>query len=198
MRIAEPGGRDGLNDDGGKASMNSIRDGVQKFRRRLDTDAKLKNDPLCLRMAEQIDKYGDKLFADPIRVQTPAGPVTVYPQRTNNILEQFFRRLRRDHRRRTGDNRMNRALQAMLADTPLVKNLTNPNYMQLLLDGRPDLETLFADLDAVVDRKELAPDVDNDRILPGFRGLIKKPDLPAIIYEMAKAAAGVGKSNRVV
>lgn len=198
MRIAEPGGRDGLNDDGGKASMNSIREGVQKFRRRLDTRAKFKNDPLCVKMAEQIDKYGEKLFADPIQVQTPAGPVTVYPQRTNNILEQFFRRLRRDHRRRTGDNRMNRALQAMLADTPLVKNLSNPNYMELLLDGRPDLETLFADLDAVVDRKQLAPDEDNDRILPGFRSLTKKPDLPAKIYEMAKAAAGDGKSNRVV
>ncbi|MCF8053389.1 MAG: transposase, partial [Desulfobacterales bacterium] len=93
MRIAEAGGRNGLNDDGGTASMNRIRDGVEKFRRRLDTDEKLKSDPLFKKMAEQIDKYADKLFADPIQVQSPAGPTTVYPQRTNNILEQFFRRL---------------------------------------------------------------------------------------------------------
>ncbi|MCF8050846.1 MAG: transposase, partial [Desulfobacterales bacterium] len=140
------------------------------------------------KMAEQIDKYADKLFADPIQVQSPAGPTTVYPQRTNNILEQFFRRLRRDHRRRTGDNRMNRALQAMLADTPLVKNLSNPDYMELLLDGRPDLETLFAELDGVVDRKDLAPADDNDRILPGFKSLTKEQDLPARIFQMAKTA----------
>jgi hypothetical protein len=76
------------------------------------------SDPLCGKMAEQIDRYAHKLFADPIEVQTPSGPATVYPQRTDNILEQFFRSLRRDHRRRSGDN-------SMLADTPLVKNLSN-------------------------------------------------------------------------
>jgi len=198
MRIAEPGGRDGLNDDGGKASMNSIRRGVKKFRRQLDTNEKRKHDPLCSKMAQQIDKYAGKLFADPIQVKTPAGSITVYPQRTNNILEQFFRRLRRDHRRRTGDNRMNRALQTMLADTPLVKNLSNPKYMEILLDGRPDLETLFADLDTTVDWKDLTPDLDGDRILPEFRGLTKEPDLPAKIYEMANAANGKAKSNQVV
>ena len=198
MRIAEPGGRDGLNDDGSKTSMNSIRKGVKKFRRQLDTNQKRKHDPLCGKMAQQIDKYAGKLFADPIQVKTPAGSITVYPQRTNNILEQFFRRLRRDHRRRTGDNRMNRALQTMLADTPLVKNLSNPKYMEILLDGRPDLETLFADLDTTVDWKDLTPDLDGDRILPGFRGLPKEPDLPAKIYEMASAATGKAKSNQVV
>jgi len=78
-------------------------------------------------MAQEIDRYADKLFADPIQVQIPSGPATVYPQRTNNILEQFFRSLRRDHRRRSGDNSMYRALQTMLAGTPLVKNLSNPD-----------------------------------------------------------------------
>ncbi len=136
MRIAPSGGRDGLNDDGAAPAMESIRQSVGQFRHRLDAEAKLAADPLCRKLAEQIDKYHDKLFADPIDVQTPSGPQVVYPQRTNNILEQFFRSLRRDHRRRTGDNRMHRALQTMLADTPLVKNLSNPDYMKILLDGR--------------------------------------------------------------
>jgi hypothetical protein len=108
-------------------------------------------------MAEQIDKYAEKLFADPIQVKTPSGPATVYPQRSNNILEQFFRSLRRDHRRRSGDNSMHRVLQTMLADTPLVKKLSNPDYMQVLLEGRPNLETLFADLDITAASSELVP-----------------------------------------
>jgi len=70
--------------------------------------------------------------------------------------------------------------------------------MEILLDGRPDLETLFADLDTTVDWKDLTPDLDGDRILPGFRGLTKEPDLPAKIYEMASAATGKAKSNQVV
>jgi hypothetical protein len=90
MRIAVAGGRDGLNDGGCQSTMSGIRDGVVRFRRRLENDPKLASDPLCNKMAEQIDKYPDKLFADPIQVQTPSGPATVYPQSTNNILEQSF------------------------------------------------------------------------------------------------------------
>ena len=41
-------------------------------------------------MIAQIDKYGAKLFADPIPVQTPHGSLLIQPKRTNNILERFF------------------------------------------------------------------------------------------------------------
>jgi len=75
-------------------------------------------DALSGKMAEQIDKYGDKPFADPIEVDTPSGKSIIYPQRTNNILEQFFRGIRRKHRRKTGNNSMQRVLQTVLSDTP--------------------------------------------------------------------------------
>ena len=146
MRIAPPGGSNGLNDDGTTEAISSIRQSVERFRRKLDEDGKLSTDLLFRKMAKQIDKYGDKLFADPIEVDTPNGPVTIYPQRTNNILEQFFRGLRRGHRRKTGNNSMCRTLQTMLADTPLIKNLDNPDYMKILLDGKASLEELFAEL----------------------------------------------------
>jgi len=90
MRIAPVDGSNGLNDEGTPATMSTIRQAVQKFRSELDTDPKLANDPLCLKMAEQIDRYGDKLFADPITVNTPNGPTTIYPQRTNNISRGSF------------------------------------------------------------------------------------------------------------
>jgi len=82
MRIALPGG-DGLNDDGTTQAMTSIQEAVKRFRRRIHQDPTLASDPLCLKMAEQIDKYRDRLFADPIDVDTPSGPVRIYPQRTN-------------------------------------------------------------------------------------------------------------------
>jgi len=197
MRIADAGGLEGLNDDGGQVEMDGISDAVGRFRRRLDAETKLAQDPLCIKLAKQIDKYNDKLFAEPILVQTPRGPVLVYPQRTNNILEQFFRSLRRDHRRRTGDNRMHRALQTMLADTPLVKNLSNPHYMHILLDGRPNLEALFADLDRTA-ANHLEPNAETDRILPGFKALTKLPDLPFRISMIASAASDGVESNRIV
>ena len=198
MRIAVAGGRNGLNDDGAGIEMDTIRKRVDRFRHRLDTEAKLAADPLCCKLAEQIDKYHEKLFADPLHVSTPSGPVVIYPQRTNNILEQFFRSLRRDHRRRTGDNRMHRALQTMLADTPLVKNLSNPEYMKILLDGQPNLEALFADLDQNGASDKLAPNSDADRILPGFRALTKMVDLPYRMSAIASAETPGVKSNQIV
>jgi hypothetical protein len=73
--------------------------------------------------------------------------VLLQPQRTNNILEQFFRSLKRAHRRRTGNASSRRMLRTILAETPLVKNLGNPAYMKILLNGRPSLEAVFAEIE---------------------------------------------------
>jgi hypothetical protein len=93
---------------------------------------------------------------------------------------------------------MHRALQTILADTPLVKNLSNPHYMQILLDGRPSLEALFADLDIAAATNDLEPSIETDRILPGFKALTKMPDLPIRIAQLALAMPDGVKSNRIV
>jgi hypothetical protein len=195
MRIAPVDGGNGLNDDGTEEAISTIRQGVERFRQEIKKDPKLASDSLSLKMVEQIDKYGDKLFADPITVDTPNGPVTIYPQRTNNILEQFFRGLRRAYRRKTGNDSMGRALQAMLADTPLIKNLDNPDYMKILLDGKVNLEELFAELGAarLLNTEELQ--TDTDRILPGFRALIKLRGLPDQLIRSVTKTVKMAKSN---
>ncbi len=79
-----------MNDDGSNKSINSIQKAVGRFRSKLDKNANYKRDLLCQKLAKQIDKYDERLFADPIEVDTPSGKITIYPQRTNNLLEQFF------------------------------------------------------------------------------------------------------------
>jgi len=184
MRIALPGGS-GLNDDGTTQAISTIREGVMAFRTRIDQDRTLASDPLCLNMVKQINKYLDKLFNNPIVVDTPEGTVTLYPQRTNNILEQFFRALNRGNRRKTGNNSMQRMLKNMLVDTPLVKNLDNPDYMALLLNDKADLEELFASMDPFFLPKEFELQTGVDRILPGFRKIIKLPALPEHMIRLA-------------
>jgi hypothetical protein len=185
MRIALPDGPNGLNDDGTTQAISSIEESVMHFRSRIDQDPTLASDPLCLKMVDQIDKYRDKLFADPIEVDTPSGPVRIYPQRTNNILEQFFRELNRNNRRKTGNNSIQRLLKNMLADTPLVKNLDNPDYMATLLGDKPSLEDLFASMDPISVASEIELQSGVDRILPGFRKIIKLPALPEHLMRMA-------------
>ena len=101
MRIAPNSGRRGLNDEGQKGHIRTIENRVKKFRAWLTRRKDYPRNPAARKMIEQIDKYWAKLFADPITVQTPSGPILIQPQRTNNILEQFFRWLKRAHRRRT-------------------------------------------------------------------------------------------------
>ncbi len=195
MRIAPPGGGKGLNDDGTPKAMSGIRRGVEKFRCKLDNDHKLSDDHLIRKMAKQIDKYGDKLFADPIEVNTPNGTITVCPQRTNNILEQLFRGVRRGQRRKTGNGSMCRTLQTMLADTPLVKNLNNPEYMKYLLNGKDNLEELFAELGTMPSGNFSETQDNTDRILPGFRTLTNLPNLPELMIQLLTKLTEGGKSN---
>lgn len=193
MRIALPDGHKALNDNGDAKSISTIEKGVKRFRLELDTDPKLSNDLLVLKIAKQIDKYETKLFADPIKVTTQDGNSNVlFPQRTNNILEQFFRALRRGQRRKTGNNALSKTLQSMLADTPLVKNLENPVYFELLLDGEETLADCFARLQSDItttDMSDLSEYV--GRILPGFKPLLKSPTLPEKVENLLIAAQNV-------
>lgn len=195
MRIAPVGGSNGLKDEGSTEALSTIEQGVSRFRMELDQTPKLAADDRSRKMAEQIDKYDKKLFADPIHVQSPNGPIILYPQRTNNILEQFFRGLRRDHRRKTGNNTMSRYLRAMLTDTPLVKNLDNPAYMEILLNGKESLEDLFCDIGRSSPFEGQPHQPDNDRILPGFRALIKRAKLPEHIVALVTKERQAKKSN---
>lgn len=43
----------------------------------------------------------------------------------------------------------------MIADTPLVRNLENPHYLNILLQGRSSLEECFAQIDIDAVRTEM-------------------------------------------
>ena len=62
-------------------------------------------------------------------------------------MEQSFRSLKRDGRKKTGHRVLSKTLVAMLADTPLVRNLDNPDYLRILLQGKLTLAERFAEID---------------------------------------------------
>jgi hypothetical protein len=155
LRIAPFNGEEGLNDQGEELEMKVLERQVQAFAAQVRARADYATTPVLQKMIEQIEHYGPKLFADPLIVSTPQGPRTIQPQRTNNLLERFFRNLKRDCRHRTGCHSLGRSFRSMLPDTPLVKNLQNSEYMKILLDGQPSLAALFAQIDPANVREEL-------------------------------------------
>jgi hypothetical protein len=166
----------GLNDEGGQVSITSIEKKVTEFRQDI-LSSRHKDE--YRGMIKQIDKYWDKLFANPIVVYTPNGQFTIQPQRTNNILERFFRDLKHSNRRKSGTMSLNRTLKSILADTPLVKNLDNSDYLDIILDGCNTLEERFEKIDSKMVLKRLeAEKKNNERINPVVKKIIRRPDFP--------------------
>ena len=189
MRIAMPAGTHGLNDEGGSGHIRTIEKNVKAFRAWLTRRQDYPQDRAAGKMIEQIDHYWEKLFADPITVQTSSGHILIQPQRTNNILEQFFRRLKRAHRRRTGNASSGRMLRTILAETPLVRNLENPHYMQILFNGKPSLEAVFADIEIDTLRKAFSEAQDDPERIPAkLKPIIAMPDFPEKLLNMLEKA----------
>lgn len=69
MRIASQSGRCGLNDEGNKTNIRTIEYRVKKFRVWLTSRKDYPQNHDAQKMIAQIDKYWEKLFADPVTVQ---------------------------------------------------------------------------------------------------------------------------------
>lgn len=179
LAIAIPGDKKALNDDGLEADIKSIEEKVIGFREEIMADKTLGQKDEYKKMIGQIDKYWEKLFADPITVNTPNGKIIIQPQRTNNILERFFRDFKRGNRKKSGTISLNRTIRSILSDAPLVKNLDNPEYMKILLGDCRTLEERFEKIDTalVLDRLR-AEQNKTERISPDMKKIVRFPDLP--------------------
>ena len=183
MRIAPLDGHDGLKDDGGEADLKSIETEVTKFRQWLVSDDGRKE--TYSKMIKQIDKYWEKLFADPLILETAKGRMTIHPQRTNNILERFFRGEKRLGRKRSGTKSLNKMLKAILSDTPLIRNLESEEYYRIILDGCFSLEERFSLIEAKQVMVKLKEEkCSQERIAPDIKRIIKQPDLPEKILTL--------------
>ena len=192
MRIADPDGKKGLNDDGENVDIKTIKESVTIFRNSDKIKAAVEKNVDYKKMAKQIDKYWKKLFADPIMVTTANGEkLLVQPQRTNNILERFFRDVKRMYRSKAGTQSLNKVIKAMLADTPLVKNLSNPEYVKIILNGHNTLEQRFAEIDEMLVRQEMYKSESHQGISARMKKVLRKPNLPSLLARIPKAVATV-------
>lgn len=148
MRIAEPGAAQGLNDPGDALPIGTIEQRVNDFCAWARGLSGYQDRPAIAAMLAQIERYRKGLFAKPLLLVTANGIRTVQPQRTNNILECLFRRIKRAASKRTGERPAAAFLQHLLPDTTLVLNLDNPEYLHILLDGSSNLTERLARVDA--------------------------------------------------
>jgi hypothetical protein len=179
LSLAVSSGKKGLNDDGLEADIKSIEGAMINFREEIMADQTHHQKKPYRKMIKQIDKYWDKLFADPIPVSVPTGTIMIQPQRTNNMLERFFRDLKRGNRKKTGVTSMNKTLKCILSDTPLVKNLGNPEYLDIILNGSRTLEEKFSKIDGQMVLEHLEKEQANSQSMRAeLKKIVNLPDFP--------------------
>jgi hypothetical protein len=177
MRIKLPNGKEGLNDEGDGTDIKTIEDKVKVYR---DWLANKKD---CMetysKMLEQIDKYWEKLFSDPMEVNINDEKFIIVPQRTNNVLEQFFRSEKRCYRKKSGTGSLSKTLKTMLAEKPFVKNLGNNEYYQCILNGCKTLEERFSQIDVGLVKKKLKKEEKNQlKAMAEMKKMIKMEEMP--------------------
>lgn len=176
MQIAPMEKGHGLNGDIEDCDMTLMEKQVKQF---IDSDAVKNNPDIGYKKAiKQILKYWKMLFAKPVPVKRTDGTVElVYPQRTNNLLEVFFREFLRAESKRTGMDTLSQRVLTMIAETPMIKNLDVPELMKILLDGHATLADRFAELDIIKHRAEnLQQSTFQDTLLLPVQKFIKMPN----------------------
>jgi len=188
LRIALPEGKKGLNDNGDENETKSIEKKVTEFRQWLGNDEKRKQ--TYSKMIEQLDKYWKKLFADPLVINTTEGPIRIAPQRTNNLMERFLRGEKRRSRKKSGTASLSKTLKTILAQTPLVRNLEKEEYCRILLSGCSTLAERFSQIDQKMVHEQLRQsELNQERISPAAKKIIKQPDLPQRILTLYLGAS---------
>lgn len=77
----------------------------------------------------------------------------------------------------------------MLSATPLVKNLDNPEYYKLLLNGCLSLAERFSQIEVTTIQNMFSKEAGSaQRINPRIKKLVKDPKLPNRIMAMVRSA----------
>jgi len=92
------------------------------------------------------------------------------------------------YRSKSGTQSLNKVIKAMLADTPLVRNLSNPEYVKIILKGHSTLEHRFAEIDEKLVRKQMATRNDRHCMPANMKKAMRKPNFLRLIGRRSKTA----------
>jgi len=153
MRIALPNKKQGLNDEGkieDPVEIKKMETSLIKFVDKLKgiADESIAESSQLKGVISQLEKYWDKIFTEPIKITTDGNDEKIIiPQRTNNISEQFYRKLKQLFRRLHGRRHVGKDLIFLPEEIALVQNLNNYEYVSSMFGLIDNLVNKFAQLD---------------------------------------------------
>ncbi len=107
-------------------------------------------------IAAHLKRHGDSLWGHAIKLPLDVDGAIRLVQRTNNLLEGFYRSLKQGERRRSGRKTLSHDLEHLPPEAALARNLLCPDYVEILCGSLDRLSQAFADIDAGKRRQALA------------------------------------------
>jgi hypothetical protein len=95
-----------------------------------------------------LDRHQDSLWGHAIVLPSAAGGGVRLVDRTNNVEENFFHRMKHGERRRSGRKILTHDFENLPAEAALAENLRHPDYVSILCGSLDELPAAFARLDA--------------------------------------------------
>jgi len=97
---------------------------------------------------DHLEKHGDYLWGHLLRLQLSNGEIMFkLVDRTNNILENFFHRMKHHERRRCGRKVLTKDFERIQPGAAIVMNLNDPVYVREVCGSLEQLPNLFSEID---------------------------------------------------
>jgi hypothetical protein len=140
-----------MKETGTHKELKTIKRAVANFKTDLRQKIKTTDDKSLSKsfkkILDKLKENGKRLFSDPMTVYVNGEKRIIFILRTNNILEQHFRRFNYWCRRIHGNHSVRRNLENIPEQFPMVENLKNPNYVQLIFGDETKIAEKFAKVD---------------------------------------------------
>ena len=140
-----------MKETGTRTELRTIKRAVANFKTDLREKIKTTDDKSLgnsfQKIINKLKQHRKRLFSDPLTVYVNGEKRVIFILRTNNILEQHFRRFNYWCRRIHGNHSVRRNLENIPEQFPMVENLKNSNYVQLIFGNENKIAEKFAKVD---------------------------------------------------
>ena len=103
-----------------------------------------------------VEDHGDNLWGHTISLPSEQGGGIRLLERTNNILEGFFKGMKHNERRRSGRKVLTQDFEDLPAEAALAYNLKHDDYVTIVCGSLEQLPQAFAEIDT--DKKQIILD----------------------------------------